>query len=230
MQPGQTADDGDHLNALESSISTVIRVLDEMGIRDVSEEAVISAPPFYDDRVLLQGSGSFSQFVGQMAVKLRFVGYSFQDVAFLTVRQFCEMYVRDSFPPIPSVPLTHDEYELNSGRSSGGLVGGEKNFPICFVLGAPRSGTTLLRAMLNLHTALWAPGELHLANFATMADRANHVGPILRYMPIPEAAARCGESVAAFSRTYRRWELAATPVEDVFRSLHDADPDVMIVD
>jgi hypothetical protein len=231
MQHRQTTDGGDRLVALESSIATVLRVLGEMGISDVSEDAVIAAPPFYDDRVLLEGSGSFSHFTGQMAVNLRFVGYSFQDVAFLTVRQFCEMYVEDSFPPIPSVPLMHDQYELSSGRSSRGLTGGSaKDFPICFVLGAPRSGTTLLRAMLNAHTSLWAPGELHLANFSTMADRASHVGPILRYMPIPEAAARCGESVAAFSRVFRRWERSATPVADVFQSLHDADPGAMIVD
>lgn len=230
MHHSQTTDSSDRPDALDSCIATVLRVLNEMGIADVSEDAVIVAPPFYDGPVLLKHRGSFSHFAGQIAVNLRFVGYPFEEVAFLTVRQLCEMYVRDSFPAVPSVPLSDDQYEFDSGRSSRGLAGGEKDFPICFVLGAPRSGTTLLRAMLDMHESLWAPGELHLANFRTMAERANNVGPVLRYMPIPEAASRCGESIAAFSRTFRGWELEATPVAEVFQSLHDADPDVMIVD
>lgn len=40
-----------------------------------------------------------------------------------------------------------------------------------FVLGAPRSGTTLLRVMLAGHPALFAPPEMVLAPFATMAER-----------------------------------------------------------
>jgi hypothetical protein len=49
-------------------------------------------------------------------------------------------------------------------------------------------------------------------------------------MPIPEAASRCGESVADFSRTFRAWEVAAMPVPEVFQHLYDADPGVMMVD
>lgn len=41
----------------------------------------------------------------------------------------------------------------------------------CFVLGAPRSGTTLLRVMLAGHPALFSPPEMVLAPFATMAER-----------------------------------------------------------
>jgi hypothetical protein len=40
-----------------------------------------------------------------------------------------------------------------------------------FVLGAPRSGTTLLRVMLAGHPRLWSPPEMVLAPFATMAER-----------------------------------------------------------
>ena len=230
MSSRLTSDEGDHQKVVESTLATVLRVLEGMGIADVSEDAVIAAPEFYDGPLLLQHRGKLGAFAGQMAVNLRFVGYPVEEVAFLTVRQFCEMYARDSFPPIPTAPLSDDQYTLSSSRSGEPLAGGVKDFPICFVLGAPRSGTTLLRAMLNLHSRLWAPGELHLANFGTMADRANAVGPILRYMPIPEAAARRGESIATFSRTFRGWEIDATPVAEVFQSLHDADPDVMIVD
>jgi hypothetical protein len=49
--------------------------------------------------------------------------------------------------------------------------------------------------MLNVHPRLWSPGELHLANFGTMADRAEEINPLLRFMPIPEAAASpCGRA------------------------------------
>ncbi len=40
-----------------------------------------------------------------------------------------------------------------------------------FVLGVPRSGTTLLRVMLAGHPALFSPPEMILAPFATMAER-----------------------------------------------------------
>lgn len=43
--------------------------------------------------------------------------------------------------------------------------------PIVFVLGAPRSGTTLLRVMLEGHPQLFSPPEMVIAPFATMAER-----------------------------------------------------------
>ena len=46
--------------------------------------------------------------------------------------------------------------------------------PAAFILGAPRSGTTLLRVMLAGHPRLWSPPEMILAPFATMAERVNH--------------------------------------------------------
>ena len=47
--------------------------------------------------------------------------------------------------------------------------------PIVYVLAAPRSGTTLLRVMLAGHPSLFAPPEMVLAPFATMAERAQHM-------------------------------------------------------
>lgn len=48
--------------------------------------------------------------------------------------------------------------------------------PIAFLLGAPRSGTTLLRVMLAGHPGLFAPPEMVLAPFETMAQRTAHLG------------------------------------------------------
>jgi amino acid adenylation domain-containing protein len=46
-----------------------------------------------------------------------------------------------------------------------------KNPPAVFILAPPRSGTTLLRVMLGGHPALFAPPELELLSFATLAER-----------------------------------------------------------
>ncbi|HZS34488.1 MAG TPA: AMP-binding protein [Methylomirabilota bacterium] len=46
-----------------------------------------------------------------------------------------------------------------------------RNPPAVFVLSPPRSGSTLLRAMLGGHSRLFAPPELYLLPFRTLADR-----------------------------------------------------------
>jgi hypothetical protein len=46
-----------------------------------------------------------------------------------------------------------------------------KNPPALFVLSAPRSGSTLLRVLLAGHPRLFAPPELELLSFHTMAER-----------------------------------------------------------
>ncbi|MGJ8669360.1 MAG: sulfotransferase [Oceanococcus sp.] len=47
-----------------------------------------------------------------------------------------------------------------------------KNPRAVFILSPPRSGSTLLRVMIAGNPALFAPPELHLLSYATMADRA----------------------------------------------------------
>jgi amino acid adenylation domain-containing protein len=47
----------------------------------------------------------------------------------------------------------------------------EKNPPAIFVLSPPRSGSTLLRVMLGGHPKLFAPPELELLGFSTLAER-----------------------------------------------------------
>ena len=50
-------------------------------------------------------------------------------------------------------------------------AGAPRNPPAVFVLSPPRSGTTLLRVMLGGNPRLFAPPELELLNFDTLAER-----------------------------------------------------------
>ncbi|HSF38680.1 MAG TPA: amino acid adenylation domain-containing protein [Thermoanaerobaculia bacterium] len=47
-----------------------------------------------------------------------------------------------------------------------------RNPPVLFVLSPPRSGSTLLRVMLGMHPGLFAPPELELLSFSTLAERS----------------------------------------------------------
>ncbi|HYG61612.1 MAG TPA: amino acid adenylation domain-containing protein, partial [Thermoanaerobaculia bacterium] len=64
---------------------------------------------------------------------------------------------------VPSFPASSASFSL--------AARGAKNPPALFVLAPPRSGTTLLRVMLGGHPRLFAPPELELLGFPTMADR-----------------------------------------------------------
>lgn len=66
-------------------------------------------------------------------------------------------HIRQLIPPLPPM--------LSQNGS------GPKNPPAIFVLSPPRSGSTLLRAMLGGHPLLFAPPELELLSFNTLAER-----------------------------------------------------------
>ena len=53
----------------------------------------------------------------------------------------------------------------------GAAVAAERNPRAIFILSPPRSGSTLLRAMLAGHPGLFAPPELYLLSFDAMAER-----------------------------------------------------------
>ncbi len=60
---------------------------------------------------------------------------------------------------------------LPLGVGDGGRAGEGSGEGALFVLAPPRSGTTLLRVMLGGHPALFAPPELELLSFNTLAER-----------------------------------------------------------
>ncbi|HEX6864210.1 MAG TPA: condensation domain-containing protein, partial [Thermoanaerobaculia bacterium] len=73
----------------------------------------------------------------------------------------------------PAGPADLEEMRrlIAAGRSAKGVEEGPKNPPAVFVLSPPRSGSTLLRVMLGTHPRLFAPPELELLSFGTLAER-----------------------------------------------------------
>ncbi|MCB9527604.1 MAG: sulfotransferase [Myxococcales bacterium] len=95
-----------------------------------------------------------------------------------------------------------------------------------FVLSAPRSGSTLLRTMLQGHPALFAPPELWLLIADDMAARARHLGPLglddgytlalreARGCSTEEAEAEVAAMVAAEAPVWEAYRRLAGPVGD----------------
>ncbi len=71
--------------------------------------------------------------------------------------------------PLDEERLAEVQSLIRTLASSGSPA--SKNPPVLFVLSPPRSGSTLLRVMLGGHPGLFAPPELELLNFNTLAER-----------------------------------------------------------
>ena len=101
-----------------------------------------------------------------------------------------EQHLREAYPELTATILGQslspgadagrvDTEKLAGFRGMIRRLGGnaaparDKNPRAVFVLSAPRSGSTLFRAMLGGHSRLFAPPELFLLNFDTLADRKN---------------------------------------------------------
>jgi hypothetical protein len=215
---------------IDTTLQVVEHILREMGRIDLSSESILADADAPDGDVLLRSKEDFGGFIAAFSIQMGCMPYPLDTVAGLTVGQFCELCVSESYPAAPETALEANRYTLSGDGRDERATYEPQEFPICFVLGAGRSGTTLFRSMLNVHEQLWAPGELHLAQFDTMADRAEGAGPFLRHALVPEASSRLGESKDAFSERLTEWEQDALPIPDVYRHLHDADPERLIID
>ncbi|HLJ19358.1 MAG TPA: sulfotransferase, partial [Stellaceae bacterium] len=137
-------------------------------------------------------------------------------------------------PPAPAAPLS----ELDPAGWSG-TEPPDRRFdaplerPIVFVLSSPRSGSTLLSAMLGKHPKLYAAGELFLLPFETMGARLRLLGrdgawvrlglyaAIIELTGMPEAQAE-QECLAM--------EAKDIPVSAVYRRLQELAGDRTLVD
>lgn len=79
-------------------------------------------------------------------------------------------------PAVPTLeaalPVLHTWCAGLSTRAADEPAPAQRNPPALFILSPPRSGSTLLRVMLAGHPALFAPPELHLMDYRTLAERA----------------------------------------------------------
>ncbi len=118
---------------------------------------------------------------------------------------------------------------------AAGRVPTDRNPPAIFVLSPPRSGSTLLRVMLAGHPGLFAPPELDLLSFNTLAERRAAFsgkyefwlgGPIkalteLLDCPADEAVRRmdalevAGWTTKQFYRQLQEWIAASRPAEPI---------------
>lgn len=225
-----TIDDLERPQQIAAALGLVRGILAGQGVADAPADALLVPGPDGATSGLLPAPNAFWPFIARFAVEGRFSGYRREDLAGLTLQQVCEKYVDESFPEPPTVPLDDAAYALGPQSTTQPPATEPSDFPIAFVLGSGRSGTTLFRVMLDAHPTVWAPGELHLAQYADMAQRAQEIVPVLRRMIVPDVAARLGESEEAFGERLAQWERDALPIADVFDALHRANPDVLIVD
>ena len=119
------------------------------------------------------------------------------------------------------------------GPIPGEIAALPRNPPAVFVLSPPRSGSTLLRVMLAGHPALFAPPELELLGFDTLAERrdafpgrdAFRLEGLLR--AVMEAWS-CGPDEAR--ERVEGWERAGLTTREAFRRLQERIGGRMLVD
>lgn len=93
---------------------------------------------------------------------------------------------------------------------------------IVHVLGVPRSGSTLLRVMLDGHSQLFSPPELMLLLFHRMGERrrlTEQYGYDWARRGLLQALSGLLEDEAAAQREIDAWEAADAEISDVFKRL-----------
>jgi amino acid adenylation domain-containing protein len=109
----------------------------------------------------------------------------------------------------------------------------ERNRPAVFVLSPPRSGSTLLRVMLAGHPGLFAPPELELLSFNTLAERRAAFpgrnafwleGTVRAVMEVRRTSAEDAEAELG------RFERAGMTTRELYRQLQEWIGDRILVD
>lgn len=94
--------------------------------------------------------------------------------------------------------------------------------PPIFLLSTPRTGSTLLRAMLGGHPALFAPPELHLLAFADLADWRDALAPDLMQLGLHQALGGLGWSEHEVASTVASWAAQRLPIARIYDALRAA--------
>lgn len=109
----------------------------------------------------------------------------------------------------------------------------EKAPPVVFVLSSPRSGSTLLRTMLAGHPDLFAPPELYLLMFESMAERKVQMdanGYYWMSFGLINALEMMGATEEEAARWLAQVEADDLPVGQIYRALRQRAGGRMLVD
>jgi hypothetical protein len=106
--------------------------------------------------------------------------------------------------------------------------------PTVFVLNCPRSGSTLFRCMLMGHPSLYAPPELHLAEFRSMRERERQMadaGQDWKTMGLVQTISHLTgwnkwQAFHCLSHLTKR----DVPVPEIYRMIHELCPKPILVD
>lgn len=161
-----------------------------------------------------------------------------------------EQHLRSAYPELTAKILCHslspgvdagriDAEKLAGFRDMLPRLGGDaapardKNPRAVFVLSTPRSGSTLFRAMLGGHSRLFAPPELYLLSFDTLADRKNWFRGTQRHQLEGNTRAVMqikGQSLEEATALIDGLETRALPTQDYYRMMQGWLGDRLLVD
>jgi len=89
--------------------------------------------------------------------------------------------------------------------------------PMIYILTFVRSGSTLLKAMMNNHQQIFAPAELHLLPFDTLSDAKQQFKGTILGRGVYEAAASLIGSKNEAKKIVREFERNNTPISEVYQ-------------
>ncbi len=106
--------------------------------------------------------------------------------------------------------------------------------PLIYILSTPRAGSTLLRVMLDGHSQIFAPPELHLLPFDTLQDRdstlqANHQSYLQEGL-VQAIAALQQMSVQDAQKMIESWQREARSVKEIYQWLRTSAKGRYVVD
>ncbi len=128
-------------------------------------------------------------------------------------------------PPRPALAMPMFDASLWPWPMAHGEL---KRVPISpvFVLSCPRSGSTIFRLMLAAHEKIFAPPELHLLPFTSMAQRGRQIDEQgFSWMRAGVAEALIGSENLSYERAFAKvnqWERDDIAIADVYTKLQAA--------
>ncbi len=102
--------------------------------------------------------------------------------------------------------------------------------PMIYILTFVRSGSTLLKAMMNNHQKIFAPAELHLLPFDNLNDAKQQFKGTILGRGVYEAAASLLGSKAEAKKVFKDFERNNTPSTEIYQWFQDNLDDQYMVD